>query len=249
MTGDLSSRTVGPARRRRRVALDPARAVRPRWLRVAGWLWVGVSVFYALFAFAVAAATVAALVASAGPESTRAAPPLFAAHAVTGGLALLAVSVQLLLAAPPPHTRRHRHRVLGTGYVLAVAATCMLSVPVVAAFRVDALTKASFLGEATLWLLTTAVAYARIRAGRVAQHREWMIRSFALAAFFVAFSLWDPVMAATPLDPATGYRTAVLLAWSLNLLAAEAWIRRTRAAATGPAGPGRRSGPTGRRSV
>jgi len=228
MSSDLSSGIVDPAGRRPRVSVDPVRMVRPRWLRVVGWLWVGVSLFYVLFAFATAAATAAALAGLTEQPPTRAAPPLFVAHAVTGGLALLAASVQMRLATPPPPPRRHLHRVLGTSYVLAAAATSVLSLPVVIAFRVDTLTKAFFLGEATLWLLTTAIAYADIRAGRVAQHREWMIRSFALAAFFVTFSFWDPIMAALPLDPATGYRTAVLLAWSLNLFAAEAWIRRTR---------------------
>jgi hypothetical protein len=211
-----------------RDAADPAPAVRPRWLRVVGWLWVGVSACYALFAFTAAATTAAALAGLTEQASARAAPPLFLAHAVSGGLALVLVSAQLCRPTPPTPRSRRRHRVLGTGYVLATAVTCLLSVPVVVAFRVDTPTKAAFLAEATLWLLTTAIAYADIRAGRVARHREWMIRSFALSAFFVTFSLWDPILAALPLDPATGYRTAVLLAWSLNLLAAEAWIRRTR---------------------
>jgi hypothetical protein len=40
-----------------------------------------------------------------------------------------------------------------------------LSLPVVAAFDVDWPTKAAFLGEAALWLATTVVAFAHIRAG------------------------------------------------------------------------------------
>jgi hypothetical protein len=55
-----------------------------------------------------------------------------------------------------------------------------------------------------------------------------MIRSFALAAFFVTFSGWDPITAALPLKPATAFALAVLLGWSLNLAAAEVWIRVTR---------------------
>lgn len=194
----------------------PARATRPRWLRVTGWVWVGVSGFYALFALAMAA--------TAG-STPRAAPPLFVAHALTGAVALLAVSVQMSLNTPP--RRRALHRVLGTAYVAAAALTSMLSVPVVAAFDVDPVTKAAFLAEAVLWLATTAVAYVHIRAGRVTRHREWMIRSFALAAFFVAFGIWDPVTAALPLPRATAYTLAVVLAWLVNLTAAQVWIRRT----------------------
>jgi hypothetical protein len=201
---------------------------RPRWLRVAGWLWVGVGAFYALFALTAAAAAVAELAGPADQVPTRAAPPFFIAHAVAGGLALLAVSLQMALAAPPPPSRRRLHRTLGTAYVVTAAVTSLLSLPVVAAFDVSPLAKAAFLGEAALWLLTTVVAFVHIRARRVARHREWMIRSFALAAFFVTFSLWDPVMAALPLSPDTGFAVAVLLGWTLNLAAAQVWIRATR---------------------
>jgi hypothetical protein len=72
------------------------------------------------------------------------------------------------------------------------------------------------------------IAYAHARARRFARHREWMIRSFALAAFFVSFSLWDPMTATLPVPPATGFALAVLLAWTLNLAAAELWVRVTR---------------------
>jgi uncharacterized membrane protein len=193
-----------------------------RWLRLTGWLWLGVSGFYALFALGAAAATAAALTGLTEASPMRAAPPLFVAHALTGAVALLAVSVQLVLVAPPGR----RHRVVGRTYVLAAAATCGLSVPVVVAFDVDALTKACFLAEAGLWLATTLVAYRHIRAGRVARHRAWMVRSFALAAFFVTFSVWDPVTAALPLPPATAYTMAVVLAWAGNLAIAEVCLAR-----------------------
>jgi hypothetical protein len=200
---------------------------RPRWLRVVGWLWVGVGAFYALFALTAAAATVAHLM-SPDQASTRAAPPFFVAHAVAGGLALLTVSLQMALAAPPPPSRRRLHRSVGTTYVVTAAITSLLSLPVVAAFDVSPLARLAFLAEAALWLFTTVFAYVHVRARRVARHREWMIRSFALAAFFVTFSLWDPVTAALPLSLETGFALAVLLGWSVNLAAAELWIRATR---------------------
>jgi len=200
----------------------------PRWLGVAAWLWIAVSVFYALFALTVAASTAAAVAGLTEGPSTRAAPPVFAAHAVTGALALLAAAVQMGLGTPPSPRRRRLHLAVGRTYVATAAATSLLSVPVVAAFDVDTLTRAGFLGEATLWLATTVTAYVHIRAGRVARHREWMIRSFALAAFFVTFSLWDALTGALPLPPTTAYTLAVFLAWSVNLTAAEVWIRAAR---------------------
>lgn len=202
---------------------------RPRWLRAAGWLLVGVSAFYALFALVVAARTASALVGLAQPQQIRAAPPLFVAHAVTGAVALLAASVQLGLLGTPPRPRQRRlHRSVGRLYVVTAVLTSMLSLPVVAAVDAGGLARVAFLGEAALWLVTTLSAYIYIRAGRVQRHREWMIRSFALAAFFITFSLWDPLLASVALAPDTAFAIAVLLGWLLNLAVAEGWIRRTR---------------------
>ncbi len=208
------------------------RPTRPRWRAVAGWLLVGVSVFYALFALAVAVETVAALAGLSEPAQPRSAPPMFVAHAVTGAVALLAASVQLgVLATPPRPEQRGLHRALGRTYVLAAVLTILLTAPVVAGFGVDGLTRTAFYGEAIGWLGSTVVAYLHIRAGHVERHREWMIRSFAFTAFFITFSVWDPFMAALPMAPETAYLIAVLLAWVVNLAVAEVWIRATRRAA------------------
>lgn len=85
-----------------------------------------------------------------------------------------------------------------------------------------------FAAGSLLWFGTTTVAFVRIRRGRVLAHREWMIRSFSLAFFFVTGSLWMPILAGTALPAAIGYPLAVFLSWSLNLVAAELWVRRTR---------------------
>jgi uncharacterized membrane protein len=39
--------------------------------------------------------------------------------------------------------------------------------------------------QATSWILTTAIALAFIRNGKVQQHRQWMTRSFAVALVFL----------------------------------------------------------------
>jgi uncharacterized membrane protein len=39
--------------------------------------------------------------------------------------------------------------------------------------------------QATLWILTTAIALAFILKGKVQQHRQWMTRSFAVALVFL----------------------------------------------------------------
>lgn len=45
----------------------------------------------------------------------------------------------------------------------------------------------ALMGLATAWLLTTGVAWAAILRGRVALHREWMLRSYLVTFAFVTF--------------------------------------------------------------
>lgn len=39
--------------------------------------------------------------------------------------------------------------------------------------------------DAVLWMATTGIAFAFILAGKVQQHRQWMVRSFAVALVFL----------------------------------------------------------------
>jgi uncharacterized membrane protein len=39
--------------------------------------------------------------------------------------------------------------------------------------------------DAVLWMTTTGIAFAFILAGKVQQHRQWMVRSFAVAVVFL----------------------------------------------------------------
>jgi uncharacterized membrane protein YozB (DUF420 family) len=41
------------------------------------------------------------------------------------------------------------------------------------------------LADATLWMLTTAIAFIFILKGKVQQHRQWMTRSYAVALVFL----------------------------------------------------------------
>ena len=41
------------------------------------------------------------------------------------------------------------------------------------------------LADATLWMLTTAIAFTFILKGKVQQHRQWMTRSYAVALVFL----------------------------------------------------------------
>jgi hypothetical protein len=194
-----------------------------------GWTAVLICVLYAGFALTMAIAAVLDWLASGWQGTDRSAPPLFVLHALSGTVALLAGSFQLRLATRLLRGRRQLHRRIGQTYLWAAWITSLSSLGVAALFDVSVAAKAMFATTSLLWFAATTVAFLRIRQGRVRQHREWMLRSFALAFFFVTGSLWPPIFAATALPQAVGYPLALFLSWSLNLLAAEWWIRRTKA--------------------
>jgi hypothetical protein len=189
-------------------------------------------VVFALWALATAAETALALMGIGGrPE--RAAPPLFALHAATGSLALACGAVQLRLLRRTPSGRMPRrlraHRLLGRIYVCAALITGLAGLLVAARFDVGMTAKAAFAVEAVAWLVVTTLGFGAARRRDLPAHRAWMVRSYALALFFVTFTVVQPAVAAFGLSRTTVYAGAVLVTVGLNLAVAEAVLRASGA--------------------
>jgi uncharacterized membrane protein len=198
-----------------------------------GWAAVVVCVLFGFWGLSVAASEGLAMLGLAEGSPDRSAPPFFLAHAAVGGAALIAGSLQLRLADRLLRRRRRVHRAVGRIYLWAAWITSLAGLPVAASFHASLAGKLMFATESLLWFAATTIAYQRIRRGDVLAHRQWMIRSYALALFVVTFGVLDPLFEASALPENTGEATAVFLSWSLNLAAAELWIRRVRPAITG----------------
>ena len=83
---------------------------------------------------------------------------------------------------------------------------------------------------AIVWLISSAMAYVRIRQRKIQSHREWMIRSFALTFAAVTLRLWVPLsMGLLKPDFMQVYITVSWLCWVPNLLIAEILAQRSRA--------------------
>jgi uncharacterized membrane protein len=85
---------------------------------------------------------------------------------------------------------------------------------------------------AIVFLFSLSKAYLHIRKGRIALHREWMIRAFAVG---FAVSTIRPIVGAffatsrlTHLTPRDFFGTAFWLGFTIQLMAAEIWINYTR---------------------
>lgn len=194
--------------------------------QVGWWLLFLVCAFYAAYALYMGGIEILfqlGLVAEARP---RAVPTLFVIHALAGSIVLVIGPLQF--NARLASKRRKLHRILGRAYVGAIWLASLSGLGSAIFFQVNVAAKFAFGTLSVLWFATTTIALLRILKRDVAAHREWMIRSFSLSLFFVSFSFWVPGLTGTRLPEAVSYPLAVFLSWSLNLAAAQLWIRLTR---------------------
>jgi uncharacterized membrane protein len=201
------------------------RAIRARLSSAVGWLAVGLVAVYAAFAVAMAVTEISALLGATPQAKPRAVPPLFVLHTLTGAVALTAGALQVRLGRPGSIRRVRIHRLLGRCYVAGALITSVAGLATAAFFDVGPIGKAVFAVWATLWVTTTTVALQRIRAGRVTDHRRWMIRSFALALVFAAFDPVRQALESAGLPRTVVYALGLATSMTLTLATAETWIR------------------------
>jgi uncharacterized membrane protein len=84
-----------------------------------------------------------------------------------------------------------------------------------------------------LFLTAVTMGLVSIRRGRVARHREWMIRAFALAIAVsvvrVVAMLLDVALTPAGVGPRNIFVLSIWIGWLVSLGAAEVWIAHTRA--------------------
>lgn len=161
--------------------------------------------------------------------------PVLVTHILAGAVLLLCGVLQLW----PWLRNRHRrvHRWTGRLYVI-MAIPVGLGALFVAQFPSGGPTQQvanSFL--AILILGTTLAGFRAVRQRRFADHREWMIRSFALAfsivtnrVWMIAFLLIFAPGGTDPSDPVVqaAASPSAWASWVVNLLIVEWWILRRR---------------------
>jgi len=154
---------------------------------------------------------------------------MFYAHVVASPLALLIMPFQL--SAKFRARRPNLHRWFGRIYCLMVLIGGIGGMAIAFSAKGGLVVQAGFFFLSVFWLAATVRAYVSIRAGRIADHRAWMIRSAALTFAAVTLRLWLPLqlVAGVPYDIA--YAIVAWLAWVPNLIVAEYLLRRLPPAA------------------
>ncbi|WP_412543532.1 DUF2306 domain-containing protein [Longispora sp. K20-0274] len=168
------------------------------------------------------------------------------AHIGFGTVALVTCGLQVW----PWFRRRHPawHRRTGRLYVFAGVLPAGLTGIVVSVVSLNGYV--GRIGNLTLclvWLATTWRGYRAARRRRYADHRRWMVRSFALTTSIVANRVWIVALAvglSPTLDSHYGGDTnrmiieaaqaSIWLSWVVNLVLAEWWLERTRVRRSSP---------------
>jgi hypothetical protein len=120
---------------------------------------------------------------------------------------------------------RNIHR--GAGYIYA-SVVLLLAGPsgfIIGIYANGGITsQVAFTLLAVLWMFFTYKAIATIRRRKTAEHRHWMIRSFALALSAITLRAWKyAIVTAFEPRPMDAYQVVAWLGWVLNLAVAE-WI-------------------------
>jgi uncharacterized membrane protein len=148
----------------------------------------------------------------------------FIVHITAGPIALVILPFQLWRGL---RTRGRRlHRWMGRTYGVMVGLAGLSGLVIAITTNAGPVAATGFAVLAVLWLWTTAQAVLHARAGRIAQHRAFMIRSAALTFAGVTLRLWLPVFLVPGIPFEIAYPIIAFLCWIPNLMVAEYMIRR-----------------------
>ena len=158
--------------------------------------------------------------------------PFLVLHVIGAGAALLAGPLQFVRAIrtrwPGFHRATGRVYIAGcalgapTGFILAMGTTAGPMVMV--GFAIPAVLCAAF-----TWL-----GWRAIVERRVGEHRDWMLRSYAVLAAAITLRLLIPASAYLEFDFLAAYRVNSWTAWMINLAIVEYAIRRRRGSTMKP---------------
>ncbi len=148
-----------------------------------------------------------------------------AVHFGVGGFVLLIGPFQFL-----PRLRANKpalHRWSGRLYV----AGCLGSGVAALLLAPDAITggiaQAGFTLLALFWIVTTSMALVKALQKKFAEHRRWMIRSYALTLAAVTLRIYLPSSFALDIPFETAYPIISFACWVPNAIIAEWLLRRT----------------------
>lgn len=122
------------------------------------------------------------------------------------------------------------HSIIGKLYVFIILIAAAPSGFFIGLFANGGLySKLAFILLASLWLFYTCKAYIEIKRGRIASHKKYMLRSFALTFSAISLRLWKVLLVylfqPAPMDV---YQIVAWLGWVPNLIIIEFYISKLK---------------------
>jgi uncharacterized membrane protein len=152
--------------------------------------------------------------------------PFLTIHVVSGVVALLVGPIQFVRGI---RTRRPSlHRATGLTYVAACAIAAPAGFMLAIGTTAGPVAAVGFAIPAVLLPIFTGLGLLAALGRRLGEHREWMIRSYALVATAITLRLMLPASNFLGFDFLPAYQLISWLGWTTNLVLAEYVIRRTR---------------------
>ncbi|HZZ67046.1 MAG TPA: DUF2306 domain-containing protein [Phenylobacterium sp.] len=149
--------------------------------------------------------------------------PWLLVHAGLAATALLTGPWQFL---PRLRARAPRlHRWLGRIYIFSCVVGGTGGLLLASGATAGPIARAGFGLLAVVWLVVNLQGLRLAMTGRYAEHRQWMIRSFALTFGAVLLRVYIPISQMMGIEFMTAYRAISWLAWVPNLIVAELYLR------------------------
>jgi uncharacterized membrane protein len=150
---------------------------------------------------------------------------------IAGGVTALSVGVlQLWLGL----TNRISawHRALGKAYVTAIALGSIGAFYLALTIPGNAPYAAGLFSLCVAWVITTSMAVFAIRRRKIPQHREWMMRSYAVTFAFVTFRFGVDALIARHVAPADAQAIMAWACWAAPLLLLEPLLQFRKLSST-----------------
>lgn len=144
------------------------------------------------------------------------------AHIAGGITAVLAGPMQFWSGFRDRHRKWHKR--IGLTYLAGAALGTSAGLVMATVSWGGMVTHAGFTMMALAWGGATFIAYRRIRGGDWRSHREWMIRSYAVALGFVMLRVEFLTLQGLGVPEMEAYQTVSWLCWVPNLIVAELYI-------------------------
>lgn len=149
----------------------------------------------------------------------------FYTHIIFGGIAILIGWIQFSQKLRLRNVRLHR--TVGKIYVLSVALSSLAALSIAGWATGGWVSGLGFAMLAAVWLYTDFRAYFSIRRLAIDEHRDWMVRNYALTLAAVTLRIYLPLAtAAMHIDFVPAYKVIAWMCWVPNMVVAEILVSR-----------------------